>query len=541
MKLLPAIMKGGAFAFTLFTMHTSAYAQTYVPAPYYTGFESGSLGPEWTATSSQSGVNIEVIQSGTLVWSTETALSYAGNYFLGMDYGTGGAYNLNQADLHLNLNGSSNLRFEFQWAEWNDETEAQDGIYVSDDGGTSFVKVLDLNGASYTDLAYTHFDMSLDSINAVHGLSFTSQYIIRLQQYDNYYFAGGNDGFLFDEISIYNTCGSSSSIAVSNCFSYTVPSGDETYTTSGVYFDTIPNTALCDSIITINLTINSTSSSIITSACNSYTAPDGAVYNSSGIYQAVILNSVGCDSTITINLTVGQPESSTIAPVVCDTYTAPDGAVYNSSGSYQAIIPTVAGCDSTITINLTVNQSASSTISPTVCESYSSPGSNTYTTSGVYMETIPTTSGCDSTITINLTVNNSSSATINESALDFYTVPSGDETYTSSGVYMDTISNAAGCDSVLTINLTVAYTGLEDLEQGAIGGYPNPVSDSYHLIGLEKLAGIRSMYVVNLGGQRVLTVSPSATQVNVSHLTPGLYYLIIDHGGGTLRIHLIKE
>lgn len=88
-------------------------AQTYLPAPYYNGFETGSLGAEWTTFSSQPGINIEVIQSGTLVWNTEVAMAYAGNYFLGMDFGTGGTYNLNQANLHLNLAGASILGLSF--------------------------------------------------------------------------------------------------------------------------------------------------------------------------------------------------------------------------------------------------------------------------------------------------------------------------------------------------------------------------------------------------------------------------------------------
>lgn len=41
-------------------------------------------------------------------------------------------------------------------------------------------------------------------------------------------------------------------------------------------------------------------------------------------------------------------------------------------------------------------------------------------------------------------------SSISEIALDTYTVPSGDESYTASGTYMDTIPNANGCDSALT-------------------------------------------------------------------------------------------
>lgn len=45
--------------------------------------------------------------------------------------------------------------------------------------------------------------------------------------------------------------------------------------------------------------------------------------------------------------------------------------------------------------------------------------------------------------------------TISESVCSSYTVPSNTRTYTASGVYKDTLPNAMGCDSIITINLTV--------------------------------------------------------------------------------------
>jgi hypothetical protein len=51
------------------------------------------------------------------------------------------------------------------------------------------------------------------------------------------------------------TCNTLASISPIVCATYTVPSGDETYTASGTYYDTIPNAALCDSLLTINLTV----------------------------------------------------------------------------------------------------------------------------------------------------------------------------------------------------------------------------------------------------------------------------------------------
>ena len=92
----------------------------------------------------------------------------------------------------------------------------------------------------------------------------------------------------------------------------------------------------------------------------------------------------------------------------------------------------------------------------TECESFTSPSGNyTWTTSGVYTDTIPNAAGCDSVLTFDLTINYSAADTISPVACDRYTVPSGLNTYTISGTYTDLLSTTAGCDSLLTINLTI--------------------------------------------------------------------------------------
>jgi len=68
-----------------------------------------------------------------------------------------------------------------------------------------------------------------------------------------------NDGNGTDagHVRIYDFCGTTSSITELACDSYTSPSGNYIWTSSGNYIDdTIPNVAGCDSIITIDLTVN---------------------------------------------------------------------------------------------------------------------------------------------------------------------------------------------------------------------------------------------------------------------------------------------
>ncbi|MBN4082094.1 T9SS type A sorting domain-containing protein [bacterium AH-315-B15] len=70
----------------------------------------------------------------------------------------------------------------------------------------------------------------------------------------------------------------SSSTSVTECFSYTVPSGDETYSSSGVVMDTIPNAAGCDSVMTIDVTINTVDAGISLSGVTLSADASGATY-----------------------------------------------------------------------------------------------------------------------------------------------------------------------------------------------------------------------------------------------------------------------
>jgi hypothetical protein len=98
-------------------------------------------------------------------------------------------------------------------------------------------------------------------------------------------------------------------------------------------------------------------------------------------------------------------------------------------------------------------------------------GDETYSVSGIYNDTIANAGGCDSILTINLTINNNTTSTISPVACGSYTVPSGDETYMVSGTYMDTIPNSVMCDSIITINLTIAgsITYYEDFDTDGFG------------------------------------------------------------------------
>ncbi len=268
-------------------------------------------------------------------------------------------------------------------------------------------------------------------------------------------------------LDLYHENSGDTLLTVSLCDSYTAPDG-AIYTTSGIKTAVIPNSAGCDSTITIDLTIlKSTSGNLIISSCDSYTAPDGAIYTTSGIKTAVIPNSAGCDSTITIDLTVLKSTSGNLIISSCDSYTAPDGAIYTTSGIKTAVIPNSAGCDSTITIDLTVLKSTSGNLIISSCDSYTAPDGAIYTTSGIKTAVIPNSAGCDSTITIDLTVLKSTSSNLIISSCDSYTAPDG-AIYTTSGIKIAVIPNSAGCDSIISINLTINIIDITISREGNI-------------------------------------------------------------------------
>ena len=72
----------------------------------------------------------------------------------------------------------------------------------------------------------------------------------------------------------------------------------------------------------------------------------------------------------------------------------------------------------------------------------------TYDSSGVYVDTVQSIAGCDIIITLDLTINSSYSA----DTTILVACDSADwngTTYTSTGIYTDTLQSLSGCDSLM--------------------------------------------------------------------------------------------
>jgi hypothetical protein len=114
-----------------------------------------------------------------------------------------------------------------------------------------------------------------------------------------------------------------------------------------------------------------------------------------------------------------------------------------------------------------------------------------------------------------------------QTALDTYTWPLNNQTYTQSGTYSDTLVNAAGCDSIVTLNLTLSYTGINELSTSTIAISPNPTNGDFTLTGLELFNNISSISIQDINGIIVKELDPKAVNFDLEKINPGVYFLTI--------------
>ncbi|MBQ3734961.1 MAG: gliding motility-associated C-terminal domain-containing protein, partial [Bacteroidales bacterium] len=211
-----------------------------------------------------------------------------------------------------------------------------------------------------------------------------------------------------------------------------------------------------DSVVTLHLTINHGTHHVSdTSLCESYEW-HGMTCDTSGAYTYEYTNGDGCPSADTLHFTRKYAESAEFAETACDSYTWND-SVYTASGAYPQTFTAANGCDSVVTLHLTVNHSVTELVEATACESYAWNDS-VYTASGDYSRTFTAANGCDSVVTLHLTVNQTSGSLISASVVE-NSLPCmlNGSSYMEPGTYYQHFTNAAGCDSTVTLQLTVYY------------------------------------------------------------------------------------
>jgi uncharacterized protein YceK len=93
------------------------------------------------------------------------------------------------------------------------------------------------------------------------------------------------------------------------------------------------------------------------SACDSFTWIDGNTYIASNNTATYILTNIaGCDSIITLDLTINSDHTTDVQNVCNDYFTWIDGITYDiSNHTATHTLTNMEGCDSVVTLDLTIN------------------------------------------------------------------------------------------------------------------------------------------------------------------------------------------
>lgn len=325
---------------------------------------------------------------------------------------------------------------------------------------------------------------------------------------------------------------------VTICQGQTFTAGTSTYNTSGVYMDTLVAANSCDSIITTNLFVVSTlNSSVYESICYGTTYTFGSnVLSTSGTYVDTLISVGGCDSIVTLYLNIEPLIANSISATICegDSYTLGTQTL-TTSGTYNEMFTAASGCDSSVTLYLFVTPTIENNMGITICQGQSyALGSQTLTASGEYTELFATASGCDSLVRVFLTVTNVIDTTFAIEVCDGESYVLGTQTLTTSGIYTENFTTAAGCDSTVTVEFTAL--DCEALLQISNICTPNDdgKNDTWLISDLNQIQGC-NVQIFNRWGQLLHDTDDYQNDWDGTKdgeiLPDGVYYYVISCGG----------
>ena len=220
-------------------------------------------------------------------------------------------------------------------------------------------------------------------------------------------------------------------------------SNSTTVNQSGVYTVTATNTEGCSATANVTVTVNplptitiggnttvcaGNSTMLTASGANSYSWSTGdntasVTINAFGVYTVTGTSSEGCSNTASVTVLVSQlpvitiagetdicaGESTTFTANGGETYLWSDGTTNNTltvstAGTYQVIGYNAAGCNTMASATVNVWQPAASEFSVECPDSCYTWNGQDYCTSGEYTQTFQTVHGCDSVVTLHLTI-----------------------------------------------------------------------------------------------------------------------------------------
>ncbi|MBR4535057.1 MAG: gliding motility-associated C-terminal domain-containing protein, partial [Bacteroidales bacterium] len=262
---------------------------------------------------------------------------------------------------------------------------------------------------------------------------------------------------------------------------------DSSYYASGEYTYILTNAVGCDSVVTLDLTVYGNVANEVDSVICESELPftwNDSVFTASGSQVAVLTAATGADSVLTMNVTVIPTTYGTLDTTVVenDLPVTINDSLYRGEGSYTQYLTNVAGCDSVLTVVVDVHYNVTTDDNDTICESQLPIMWNgvEFDTAGVQNAVLPAHTGADSTVVMHLMVIPTTYATV-DTAIVQNALPLvyNDSLYSGEGTFVQSLTNAAGCDSILTLHLTVYPNVTAEVDSAVCeGDFPFTWNDS---------------------------------------------------------------
>jgi hypothetical protein len=174
-------------------------------------------------------------------------------------------------------------------------------------------------------------------------------------------------------------------------------------------------------------------------------------------YSVTVTNAAGCVATANKTIEVRNSSLHTFNQTICQGSSFSfKGKNLTQAGTYRDTLTNAAGCDSFVVLNLAVNPILQGTLNQSICQggSFFFKGQN-LTQAGTYKDTLKNQAGCDSIITLNLSINNVVQVNLVRAICQGDSVVFKGIARKTNGIFADTTKALGGCDSITTLNLTV--------------------------------------------------------------------------------------
>lgn len=272
---------------------------------------------------------------GGVIW-TGTPLVYAFSPYNSSMVVGGSFYSVNyvskwNGSTWSGLGGGTN---NIVYALFTFNNELYAGGTFTNAGGTAANRIAKWNGTTWSAVST--------------GLNYT---VYSFASYNSELYVGGE----FSSFIVKLNCPSSSAIINPNsCNTYSSPSGNYTWTNSGTYSDTLTNVGGCDSVITINLTINSVNNSATQNGATLTASANGSTYQwldcNNSFAQINGATNQSFTATVNGNYSVAVSQNGCTDTSICFSVTGVGINEINSVNNFQ-IFPNPASDNLTIQLS----------------------------------------------------------------------------------------------------------------------------------------------------------------------------------------------